>query len=133
MALTMLLAVGLALTAVDEQAGALAGFGLACAVPLIVSPIAWTHYYSILLPALVFLPYWMLRQGLRTSALLTTLVPGLLVATHFLRRSWAGPIGLLGIGITIWYFAAGLRILVATAAFTARVHSTIAADNSAKG
>ena len=114
MALVMLLVAGLALSAVDERAGGAAGFGLACCAPLIVSPIAWSHYYSLLLPAVIFLPHWLLRQGHPASAVLAAVGPALLVWTHFCRQSWAGPLGVLGVGITAWYLAVSLRILVAT-------------------
>jgi hypothetical protein len=124
MTLMMLLVVGLSLIAVNERAGTVAGFSLACCVPLIVSPIAWSHYYSILLPALVFLPYWMLSQGLRTSAVLTAIGPGILLWLHYTCQSWAGSHGLLGLGITAWFFVAGLQVLIATVTFAVRAQVT---------
>jgi hypothetical protein len=127
MALMLLVVTGVALVAVDERVGSVAGFSLACSVPLIISPIAWTHYYSILLPALCFLPCWMMRQGLRTSAVLAVLGPGILLWLHYSCQSWAGPLGLLGVGITVWYLAVGLRIVLASAAATVRVQATATA------
>jgi hypothetical protein len=127
MVLMLLIVAGMALVALDEGAGTGAAFGLSCSVPLIVSPIAWSHYYSILLPALVFLPHWMLRQGLRASAVLAALGPGVLLWVHYLHQSWAGPLGLLGVGITTWYLAVGLRILAATASLAAKAQTRVTA------
>jgi hypothetical protein len=120
MVVMLLLVAGMALISVDEREGTAAAFGLACSVPLIISPIAWTHYYTILLPGLVFLPYVLLRQSLRVSAVLAAAVPGILLWVHYTALSWAGPVGLLGLGITLWYLAVGIRILLATTSFAAR-------------
>lgn len=85
-------------------------FGLAAVATLVVSPVARGHYFVFLLPAGLCIPLWLLEQGKTRAALRTALVPALLVVAHYALLRHTGRIGLLGIGTTLWYFAACARI-----------------------
>ena len=55
-----------------EQAAA---YGLACTATLLISPLAWGHYYMIELPAIVCLPIWLRRHGWRHIGEVDGIVP----------------------------------------------------------
>ena len=85
--------------------------GLACVATLVVSPVARGHYYVLFLPAVLFVPLWLLECGQRRQALRAALIPAALVALHYVLLKYAGRIGVLGIGTTIWYFAECARVI----------------------
>ena len=87
-----------------------AAFGLAAIATLVVSPVARGHYYVFLLPAVLFLCLWLIEQGKIAAAVRMALVPALLVVAHYALLNYAGRIGLLGIGTTLWYFTACARV-----------------------
>jgi hypothetical protein len=84
--------------------------GLACVATLVVSPVARGHYYVLFLPAALFVPLWLLQCGKPRAAFRAAVIPALLVAVHYLLLQYAGRIGVLGIGTTIWYFAVCARV-----------------------
>jgi hypothetical protein len=82
------------------------GYALACAATLLISPIAWGHYYMIELPALVAVPVWLDRKGHPLAARLFLAVPVVLAWPHYVWLSKVSWTGLLGLGTTAWYLAA---------------------------
>lgn len=105
--LAALLLVGLRLGAGGAAPiGQAAGFGLACAVMLVVSPVARNHYFVIMAPAVLFVPLWLSQMGRRRSAMILALVPGVLIVLQYVLLPYVGRIGLLGLGTTGWVMAA---------------------------
>jgi hypothetical protein len=88
-----------------------ASFGLACQAVLLLSPLSWGHYYQIELPALLFVPLWMARRGHMLAAKILAVVPALLSWGFYVAMPWSGPVGLLGLGTTLWFLAAASLIL----------------------
>jgi len=87
----------------DDIAWRIAAFGLACVAMLIASPIARAHYFVSLIPATLFLPAALLRVGRRSAAMWMAWIPFALVMAHYALMRIVGRVGLLGIGITIWF------------------------------
>jgi hypothetical protein len=85
--------------------GQTAVFGLANLAVVLVSPVAWTHYYLLGLPAFWFVPLWLARRGQPMAAAVIASVPALLVWFHYVARPWVGTIGLLGLGTAVWFVA----------------------------
>jgi hypothetical protein len=83
-----------------------AGFGLACAALLVVSPVARNHYFLLLAPAVLLLPAWLERRGSFRAAKILSVVPGVLVVLQYVLLPYVGRIGLLGLGTTGWLLAA---------------------------
>jgi hypothetical protein len=108
--LALLLGLGIA-PARDDRLGQAAAFGLACLAMLLVSPVAWTHYEMMALPAVVAVPLWLDRRGYPKTARWMASVPVALVWSHYLSRQWAGQFGLLGLGIAAWFLACGTLVL----------------------
>ena len=105
--LAALMLVGLRLgfgggTLIDQAAG----FGLACAVMLVVSPVSRNHYFVLLAPAVLFIPLWLNHRGCRRAAMILALVPGLLIFLQYILLPYVGRVGLLGLGTTGWVMAA---------------------------
>lgn len=80
--------------------------GLACVATFIVSPVARGHYFLLFLPAVLYGGLWMRERRPERSALWFAAVPMWLCLTHYLALPYAGRIGVLGIGTTLWFFAA---------------------------
>jgi 4-hydroxybenzoate polyprenyltransferase len=53
------------------------------------------------------------------AAIRAAVIPAVLVVLHYGLLKYAGRIGVLGIGTTIWYFAACARVTFARAATSA--------------
>lgn len=87
-------------------------FGLACAATLILSPVARVHYFCMLWPAALFVPAWLLSEGRRRSAIALAVTPALLVIVYYCSMKITGRVGLLGIGMTLWYAAACSLLIV---------------------
>ena len=86
-------------------------FGLACAATLLISPLSWGHHYIILLPAALFVPLWFWENGSHRTAMVGAAVPGALSFLHYTLLDFAGRIGVLGIGTTLWFIGACLIVL----------------------
>ena len=86
--------------------GLVACFGLACQLTLMVSPLSWAHYYTIGLPALLFVPMWFFAEGRVCTAKVLAIVPAVLSLLHYLAMPLTGPLGVLGIGTAIWFTTA---------------------------
>jgi hypothetical protein len=109
-AAALIVAVGFRMGRARDKLGQTAAFGLACAATLVVFPIARTHYYVLLLPAVTFASLWFARQGRMRFAIALAVIPGALVITHYAFLDIAGRVGLLGLGTTAWYLAAGVAM-----------------------
>ncbi len=83
-----------------------AGFGLACAALLVVSPVARNHYFLLLAPAVLFVPWWLDGRGASLAASILAIVPGVLIVVQYVLLPYVGRIGLLGLGTTGWLMAA---------------------------
>lgn len=86
-------------------------FGLACVATFIVSPVARGHYFVLFLPAVLFVPLWLMQCAKPREAIRAAVIPAVLVALHYLLLKYAGRIGVLGIGTTLWYFAECARVI----------------------
>jgi len=88
-----------------------AGFGLACAATLVISPIARAHYFVLLLPVLPLLPRYLAGKNRTRAAFWLAAVPVALMLAHYLFLNFAGRIGLLGIGTAVWYAVASVMLI----------------------
>jgi hypothetical protein len=95
-----------------DRAGQVAAFGMGCTAMLLISPVAWTHYYMMAVPAAMGIGLALAVRGRSRAALGFALVPAVLVWTHYLAKNWVGPVGLLGLGTTIWFLAGGVVLVV---------------------
>jgi hypothetical protein len=103
--LTWLLVLGVTMVQRRDLLGQAAIYGLNNLAVVLVSPVAWTHYYLLALPALLFVPLWLARRGRPIAARVVAPVPALLIWAHYLARPWVGTIGLLGLGTAVWFVA----------------------------
>jgi hypothetical protein len=103
--LCWLLVLGVSQVRRGNLLGQAAIYGLANLAVVLVSPVAWTHYYMLGLPAFLFVPLWLARRGQPEAAAVIASVPALLVWAHYLARPWVGTIGLLGLGTAVWFVA----------------------------
>ncbi|MEX2139784.1 MAG: glycosyltransferase family 87 protein [Pirellulales bacterium] len=85
-------------------------FGLACTASLAVSPISWGHHYVMWLPGLVFVPHWLWQNGRRALAIGLAETACVLVIAHYLVLDHSGRVGLLGLGLTIWYVVGAISV-----------------------
>jgi hypothetical protein len=85
-------------------------FGLTSVAMLVAAPIARVHYFVFLLPAALFVPAAVARAGHPRMARWLAWTPVALVLTHYVLMRVVGRVGLLGIGITVWYFVAALFV-----------------------
>ena len=104
--LVLLAAVTLKLGRARDSLKEAVTFGLASLAVLLVSPLAWGHYFVFALPAALFEPLWLRRQGRPLAANLAAAGLPLLTCSHYLLKPWCGPIGLLGLGTALWFAAA---------------------------
>jgi hypothetical protein len=68
-----------------------------------MAPIARAHYFVLLLPAVMFTSYWLLRQGRTRAAWVAAIVPTALSVAHYVALDPLGRMGMLGIGTALWY------------------------------
>ncbi|HEX4144253.1 MAG TPA: glycosyltransferase family 87 protein [Pirellulales bacterium] len=83
-------------------------FALGLVASLVVSPVARTHYFLLVAPAVLFVPWQLERAGRRRLAWWMAWTPTVLVVPHYFWPLAAGRVGWLGIGITVWLVAAGI-------------------------
>ncbi len=96
----------------QDPIGEVAGFGLACVAMLLLSPVAWSHYFMMMIPAVIAVPVWLSERGHPFLARLSLVIPAALVLTHYLAKTWVGPLGLLGLGTTLWFLVLAAALLV---------------------
>ena len=82
-----------------------ATFGLSSLSILLISPLAWGHYFVFALPAALFMPLWLRRKGHRTASYLAAAGLPAMTWMHYLLKPWCGPMGLLGLGTAAWFIA----------------------------
>ncbi len=114
--LLLLLVLGIAgwvMVRPDDLLGQAVTFGLACAATLLVAPVARGHYFVLLLPAVLWLPLWLVREGRPKAAWCLALAPATLTLTHYLLLDYSGRLGVLGIGAAVWYLAAIVVVCIA--------------------
>jgi hypothetical protein len=80
--------------------------GLAGVATLVVSPVSRGHYYVFWVPAVLFVPFWLRQIGRPRAAIVFAAVPSALTFLHYALLPYAGRVGLLGLGMTVWYFTA---------------------------
>lgn len=103
-----------------DQLGMAATLGLSSAACLIVSPMSRGHYFMMLLPAVLLTACWINsrpRTNMRSvvSSALALWTPAALVSLHYIfLYAGAGRVGLLGLGITAWFFAVAGNMLFAS-------------------
>ncbi len=95
-----------------NRPGMAAVMGLAMVETLIISPISRGHYFMFLLPATLWVPLWLSRDRSRRWVIFLASAPGLLILTHDIGLHWIGRIGLLGIGMTVWYLVVLMDMLL---------------------
>jgi len=92
----------------------LATFGMALMATFVVSPVARGHYFLLWWPAVVWVPLWLSRHQRPREAKLVAIVPGVLMALHYVLLDLTGRIGLLGLGCTVWFYWAGWKFFLST-------------------
>lgn len=85
-------------------------FGLACVATLILSPIARVHYFVMLWPAVLFVPAWLLDLGRWRQAVAFAVAPAALVIVYYASIKSTGRVGMLGLGVTLWYTLACITL-----------------------
>ena len=85
--LTLLMVVGLARGTRGGVLGQAATYGLARLATVLISPLAWTHYYVLWLPSVLFVPPWLVRRGNLRAARAVAGVPVGLIWVHATWRS----------------------------------------------
>ena len=110
--LVLLVFVAVKVSLQSDELGSAASYGLASLATLLISPLAWGHYYVFALPVVLFVPLWMVQRGHPGAA--KVLAAGLpaLIWMHYLAMSWCGPFGLLGLGTTVWFLSACVIAIV---------------------
>ena len=94
------------------RAAEAAAFGLSCSATLLISPVAWTHYFMMLLPATLAVPLYLAARDRPTAAKLLAAAPVVLVWSHYLARHQVGSLGLLGLGTAAWFLSCGVVLAV---------------------
>jgi hypothetical protein len=85
-------------------------FSLGCVAMLVVSPVARAHYFMLIVPAILYLPLWLDRQNHARAAKIMAVIPIALIDMHYFFLSYAGRVGLLGLGTTAWLLTAFVLI-----------------------
>ena len=96
--LALLMVAGLAAGLRNDILGQAATYGLACLATVLVSPVAWSHYYVLWLPSVLLVPPWLMRQGQLRAARAVAAVPLGLIWAHYLAKPWLGHFGFVGSG-----------------------------------
>jgi Glycosyltransferase family 87 len=99
-------------------------FGLACCASLLVSPLAWGHYFMVELPALICVPMWLWRRGMPKAARVAAVVPAVLSWAYYLAMPQVGGLGVLGLGTAGW-FLVGCGVMVWAEVRTATSRSAV--------
>ena len=89
-------------------------FGLSCLAVLMISPLAWSHYYVFALPAVLFVLLRLQRQSRPLAACLAAAGFPMLTWMHYVLKPWCGPVGLLGLGTALWFVAVCAIVLFRT-------------------
>ncbi len=114
--LILLLSLAAAVGRRGNPVDAYSAFALASCATLLVSPLAWGHYFMAQLPALLCVPIWLSRRGMPRAARIAALVPVLLSWSYYLAMPQIGGLGLLGLGTAGWFL--GVCVLIFWAEFS---------------
>jgi hypothetical protein len=87
-------------------------YSLACCGMLLVSPLAWGHYYMAEAPGVVLVPLWIARRGWPRAALVLATAPLILTLAYYMSMDRVGALGLLGLGLTAWFVLVCVLLLV---------------------
>jgi hypothetical protein len=109
--LTLLVAAGWSAARRGSHLGLATVFSLACLLTLLISPLSWVHHYVLWLPAVWLVPFYSWQNGRPRLAIVMALSACALMWTHYLLLPWAGTLGVLGLGTTIWYVVATGSVL----------------------
>ncbi|MFI5459291.1 MAG: glycosyltransferase family 87 protein [Isosphaerales bacterium] len=109
--LTLLVAVGLALRRRTDALDQATAYSLAVCATLLVSPLAWGHYYMAAVPAALCVPLWLSRHGMPRLAGVVAAIPPILSWSYYIAMPYTGAIGLLGLGTTAWFLGVSGLIL----------------------
>src|SRR5262249_43436315 len=96
--LMLLVAVGLALRRRGSALDQATAYSLAICATLVVSPLAWGHYYMALAPAVLLVPLWLFDHGLPRLAQVASVVPPILCWSYYVAMDYTGALGILGLG-----------------------------------
>jgi hypothetical protein len=134
-ALALLLAVGLAVGTRNTPLDQATAYSLALCATLLVSPLAWGHYYMIQLPALLCVPLWLSWRGMPRLAGIVAALPPVLSWTYYVGMPYTGELGILGLGTALWFVLACGCILgiESTAPFAASSLSRTRMDSGRAG
>jgi len=110
--LAVLAALGLAIGRRSRGIDQATAYSLAAYATLVLSPLAWAHYFVVELPALICVPLWLSTRGRSTLAWVVPVIPPLLSWSYYLPMKTTGPLGLLGLGTTAWFVVVCGWILV---------------------
>jgi hypothetical protein len=103
--LGLLIMAGLVAGLCNDLLSQAATYGMACVATVLVSPVAWTHYYVLWLPSMLFVPIWLVQRGYLSVARAVAIVPVGLIWAHYLAKPWLGHFGLLGLSTLAWFLA----------------------------
>ncbi len=120
LALAALAAVALRAAVCRDRLALLAAYGLSIVATFLVSPVARGHYYLLWIPGCLFLSLWLWRQHQHRQAWQVAIWPVLLTVLHYCLLDYAGRVGLLGLGTTVWFFM-GCHLLFHSAAGVSRL------------
>jgi hypothetical protein len=123
--LAMLLVTGVVLSRGTESLEQAVAYSLACCATLLVSPLAWGHYYMALVPAVLVVPIWLSSLGMPVLSRVIAVIPPVLSWLYYVAMPYTGGFGLLGLGTTAWFLGVcGLILgLEARRAFNRRSRS----------
>lgn len=100
--LLALVAAALALGRADSAVAHGAGFGLALSAALLLPPLTGIHMHVLLLPAVLYVPWWLVRSGRPRAAAWAAHVPWILA---WVSEAWWKQYGVLGLGLSLWQIA----------------------------
>ena len=104
--LAALLALGFRLGRRGDSLSLAVAFSLGCMAMLVVSPVSRGHYFMLVCPAVIFVPWWLDLRGRFRTAVVLAVTPVLLIDMHYALMPFATRVGLLGLGISVWLLAA---------------------------
>jgi hypothetical protein len=81
-------------------------FSLSCTAMLVVSPVSRGHYFMLVCPTAIFVPWWLDVRGRFRAAVVLAVTPVLLVDVHYALMPYATRVGLLGLGVSVWLLTA---------------------------
>jgi hypothetical protein len=89
----------------------LCAFGLALMATLAVSPVARTHYFLLIAPAVLAMPWFLHVTGRRRLAWWLAWTPTALVMPQYFWPLATGRVGWLGLGVTAWLIVGASLLL----------------------